>query len=192
MHDIKRKFGIPDTLPPASLQDVWGRLWLGATGLLLVALSLLPHLVPYPWGGILFLSCWLALPLCGIARRFSQKPLPADERRRTTEVTLYTFFIVAFGVGFTVWARTLGLSWPVVLGALFFIESLPSMLVSFTEWWRLSNIGFSAGLMTCGFCLPFVHGSGIGVLLGASIFVGSIVSAAILTWQLRHHESCPS
>jgi hypothetical protein len=42
MHDLKRTFGIPDTLPPASLQDVWGRLWLGATGLLLVTLSLLP------------------------------------------------------------------------------------------------------------------------------------------------------
>jgi hypothetical protein len=65
-------------------------------------------------------------------------------------------------------------------------------VISFTEWWRLSNIGFSAGLMTCGFCLPFVHGNGIGVLLGGSVFVGSIVSAAILTWQLRRHESCPS
>jgi hypothetical protein len=192
MHDIQRKFGIPDTLPPASVRDVWGRLWLAATGLLLVTLSLLPALVPYPGGGILFLSCWLALPLWGIVKRFSQKPLAVDERRRMTEVTLYTFFIVAFGIGFTVWARTLGLSWPVVLGALFFLESLPSTLVSFTEWWRLSNIGFSAGLLTCGFCLPSLHGSGIGVLLGGSVFVGSIVSAAILTWQLRRHESYPS
>ncbi len=192
MHDIRKNLGIPDTLPPASPRDVWARLWLGAAGLLLVMLSLFPDLVPYPWGLILFLSCWLVLPLWGIAKRFSQKSLAADEHYRTIAATIYTCLIVTFGIGFTVWARKLGLTWPFVLGSLFFIEALPSTLVSFTEWWRLSNIGFSAGLLTCGFCFPFVHGTGIGVLLGGSVFLGSIVSAAILTWQLRRHESCPS
>jgi hypothetical protein len=192
MHTIPRTFGIPDTLPPLSLQDVWGRLWLGVTGLLLLTLSVFPHLIPYPWGGLLVLCCWLVLPVQGIVKRSSHPPAAAGERRRTTEVTLYTLLVVGFGAGFTVWARTLGLSWPVVLGALFFIESLPSLLVSLTEWWRLSNIGFAVGLMTCGAFLPFVHGSGIGVLLGGSVFMGSIVSASILTWQLGRRESCPS
>jgi hypothetical protein len=192
MHDIKRKFGLPDTLPPLSLQDVWGRLWLGATGLLLMTLSLLPDLVPFPWGGLLVLSCWLALPLRGVVRRNTQKTLDTDVNRGRIEVTLYTFLILSFGVGFTLWARNLGLSWPVVFGMLFLIESLPSTIVSLTEWWRLSTIGFSVGLMMCGFGLPFVRGSGQGVLLGGSVFVGSVLSAGILVWQLRRHESCSS
>jgi hypothetical protein len=189
MCDIKRTFGIPDTLPPLSLQDVWGRLCLGATGLLLLTLSLLPDLVPFPWGGLLVLSCWVALPLRAVLRRKSQEPLDTDVKHGRTEVTLYTSLILSFGVGYTLWARNLGLSWPVIFGTLFFIESLPSTIVSFTEWWRLSTIGFSAGLMMCGFGLPFVRGSAQGVLLGGSVFVGSVLSAGILAWQLRRYES---
>jgi hypothetical protein len=185
MRDQKRPLGIPDTLPPLSLQDVWGRLWLGATGLLLVLLSLYPTLIPAPWGGLLVLACWIALPLRGIIKGLARKPLPTDVRDVRTDATLYTCMILGFGVGFTLWARHLGLSWPVVFGMLFFIESLPSAIVSFTEWWRLSTLGFSAGLLLCGFGLPFVHGRNLGVLLGGSVFVGSMLSAAILVWQLR-------
>ena len=56
-------------------------------------------------------------------------------------------------------------------------------LVSFNEWWRLSNIGFSVGLMLCGFILPFVNVKNLGVLVGGSVFLGSVLSAGTLAWQ---------
>jgi hypothetical protein len=154
-------------------------------------LSLYPTLIPAPWGGLAVLSCWIALPLIGIIKGFARKPRPPEVRRGRTEITLYTGIVVSFGVGFTLWARHLGLSWPLVISMLFFIESLPSAIVSVTEWWRLSNLGFSAGLLLCGFGLPFVHGRNQGVLLGGSVFVGSMLSAAILAWQLRRHARRP-
>jgi len=106
----------------------------------------------------------------------------------SAQVLLYTIIVVAFGVGFTLWARHLGLSWPVVIGALFFIEALPSVIVSLTEWWRLSTLGLSSGLMVCGIGFPFTHGNGIGVLLGTSVCLGSILAASILYWQIRQYE----
>jgi hypothetical protein len=192
VHDHQRTLGIADTLPPLALHDVWGRLWLGATGLLLVLLCLYPALMPAPWGGLLVLACWIALPLLSIIKAFARRPLPADVLGRRTEVTLYTSMVVAFGVAFTLWARHLGLSWQLVISVLFFIESLPSAIVSFTEWWRLSNLGFSAGLLLCGFGLPFVHRRNQGVLVGGSVVVGSTLSALILAWQLRRRASRPT
>src|SRR5262249_9634736 len=93
---------------------------------------------------------------------------------------------------FTLWAGNLGLTWPVVFGRLFFIESLPSAVVSFTEGWRLSNLGFTVGLLMGGFGLPLVPGLRRGVLLGASVFVGSSASAAGLMWLRRRQGPCPS
>jgi hypothetical protein len=107
----------------------------------------------------------------------------------SAQIRLYALIVVSFGVGFTLWGRQLGLSWPVIIGALFFIEALPSLIVSLTEWWRLSTVGLSSGLVVCGLGFPFAHGSSMGVLLGGSVFLGSILAAAILYWQVRRHES---
>ena len=181
MKDLRNTFGIRDTLPPLGLREVWNWLWLGFTGLLILTLSFIPNLIPSPWGAILVLACWLGLPLRSFVKR---KPTTDTRKPMSAQVRLYTFIVVSFGVGFTLWARQLGLSWPVLIGALFFIEALPSLIVSLTEWWRLSTVGLSCGLMICGLGFPFAHGSRIGVLLGASVFSGSILSAGILYWQV--------
>jgi hypothetical protein len=181
-------FGIPDTLPPLGLHEVFAFLWLGFTGLLLLTLALFPHFFPFPWGGLLVLVCWLALPVSGLIRRCVRKAPTDGPKRISAQIRLYTLIVVSFGVGFTLWARHLGLPWPVVIGALFFIEALPSLIVSVTEWWRLSTIGLSAGLMSFGFGFPFVDESRTFVLLGGAVFMGSLLSAGILYWQLsRYH-----
>ena len=186
MKDPRNTFGIPDTLPPLGLREVWNWLWLGFTGLLLLALGFFPHLIPSPWGGCLVLICWLALPVRGL---FARKPASDVQKRMSAQVRLYTLIVVSFGAVFTIWARHLGLSWPVIIGTLFFIEALPSLIVSLTEWWRVSTMGLSLGLMVCGLGFPFAHGSRMGVLLGASVFSGSILSAGILYWQVRRREN---
>jgi hypothetical protein len=186
MKTSRNTFGISNTLPPPGLRQVGNWLWLGLSGLLMLTLSIFPHLIPPPWGTYLVLACWLALPIRSILRR---KPTTDDRKQMSAQVLLYTTIVVTFGVGFTLWARHLGLSWPVVIGALFFIEALPSLIVSLTEWWRLSAVGLSSGLMVCGLGFPFAHGSMVGVLLGASVFLGGILSAGILYWQVRQHES---
>ena len=70
---MRTQFGIPDSLPPLNLRDVWGRLWLGLTGLLLLVLSLVPNLVPPPWGSALVLVCWLVLPVRGLMNQSTRK-----------------------------------------------------------------------------------------------------------------------
>ena len=186
MKDPRNTFGIPDTLPPLGLREVWNWLWLGFTGLLILTLGFFPHLIPPPWGACLVLGCWLALP---VGSFFRHKPTTGVQKRMSAQIRLYALIVVSFGVGFTLWGRQLGLSWPVIIGALFFIEALPSLIVSLTEWWRLSTVGLSSGLVVCGLGFPFAHGSSMGVLLGGSVFLGSILAAAILYWQVRRHES---
>jgi hypothetical protein len=188
MKDRQTTFGIPDTLPPLSLREVRGFLWLGFTGFLLLTLALFPNLVPSPWGGFLVLACWLALPARGLFSQLAGKPRTAAQKRMSAQVRLYTLIVVGFGVGFTLWARHLGLSWPVVIGILFLIEALPSVIVSLTEWWRLSTVGLSVGLMICGFGFPVVDKSWTFVLVGGAVLLGSFLSAGILYWQVRQHE----
>jgi hypothetical protein len=178
-------FGIPDTLPPLGIREVWNWLWLGFTGLLLLTLGIFPNLIPPPWGGYLVIACWLALPVRDV---FRPKPRVDGQKRVSVQVRCYTLIVVGFGVGFTLWASHLGLSWPVIIGSLFFIEALPTLIVSLTEWWRLSAIGISFGLMVCGLGFPFLKGNQMGIHLGGSVLLGCLISAGILYWQVRRQE----
>ena len=187
--NCKTTFGIPDTLPPLGIREVWNWLWLGVTGLLLVALGLFPHLIPPPWGGLLVLVCWLALPVRGL---FGRNQAADIQKRMSAQVRLYTLIVVSFGVSFTIWAGHLSLSWPVIIGILFFIEALPSLIVSLTEWWRLSTVGLSSGLMICGFVIPFVEKNRVTILIGGAVAFGSLLSAGILYLQLRHLQNAKS
>jgi hypothetical protein len=188
MNDVPTRFGISNTLLPLGLPDVWGRLWLATTGLLLLILALFPNLVPSPWGGVIVLCCWVALPVCGWVIQWSRGPRVDVAGRVDAQVRLYTIVVISFGAVFTLWARHLGLSWAVVIGSLFLIEALPGIVVSLAEWWRLSSLGLFLGLMACGFGFPLVRSDGIFVLLGSAIFLGGLLSAAILYWQLRLQE----
>jgi hypothetical protein len=69
------------------------------------------------------------------------------------------------------------------------IEGLGAAIVSLTEWWRLSHIGLSLGLMAGGFLLPLVEKTLMAVPVGGAFLLGSLVSAAILYWQVRYHEA---
>jgi len=69
------------------------------------------------------------------------------------------------------------------------VEMRPLVFFPLTEWWRLSTVGLSFGLMVCGLGFPFAQGSKMGLLLGASVLSGSILSAGILYWQVRRQES---
>jgi hypothetical protein len=180
--------GLPNTLPPRSLGDVWAWFWLGLTGLLLVTLSLFPNLVPPPWGSVLVLVCWLVLPVRGFINQSTRKSRTEAQKRQNSGATLYTIIMVCFGVGFTFWARHLGLTWKVVIGVLFLIESLPSVIVSLTEWWRLSTVGLTIGLMICGFGFPLVSEKSAFVLIGGAVFFGGLLSGGILYWQLRRKD----
>jgi len=135
---------------------------------------------------VLVLTFWLVLPIRGLFSQSTRKARTDAQKRMSVQVRLYTLIVVGFGVGFTLWARYLGLSWPIVIGGLFLIESLPSMIVSLTEWWRLSTIGMSIGLMVCGFGFPVIEESGAFVLVGGAVFLGGLLSAGILYWQLRY------
>jgi hypothetical protein len=97
--------------------------------------------------------------------------------------------MVTAGVSFFIWARHLGVPSPVIFGSLLIIEGLGGVIVSLTEWWRLSHIGGSLGLMVGGFFLPFVGKVSMGVPVGGAVLVGSLLSSAILYWQLRQHAS---
>jgi len=121
--------------------------------------------------------------------RSALKSRTEAQTRMSHQIVFYTLIVVAFGVGFTLWARHLGLPWRVVIGVLFIMEALPSAIASLTEWWRLSTVGFSTALTICGFCFPLVNENRMFVLVGGSVFFGSLLSAGILYWQVRNKEA---
>ena len=181
MKDIRATLGIPDTLPPPGYNELRGCFWFSGIGSLMLLLGLFHNAIPFR----IALVCWFILPFLGFFRSRTRKP-PAG-----AQVWIYTFFVVGFGVGFTFWARHIGLAWPVVIGALFLIEGLAGAIASLTEWWRLSLLGHAIGLMICGVGIPLVDKAGVGVLVGSGLLFGSLLSAGILYWQLRRHHEPP-
>jgi hypothetical protein len=97
--------------------------------------------------------------------------------------------MVTIGVGFFFWARHFGVALPVTFGSLLLIEGLGGIIVSLTEWWRLSHIGVSSGLVAGGFLLPFANKISVAVPVGAAFALGSLLSAGILYCQLHYHEA---
>lgn len=184
---IRQALGL--AAPPVGRNQVWGMLWLAACGLFLILLSVFPRVIPQPWGSVLFLAGWLALPTWGYFNRLRGKSSDVKLCATTSKSWLYSVVVVAFGVVFMIWARALGLSWPIVLGGLFFVEGLPCLVVALLEPWRLSLVGWSIALIVCGLCFPFLRIQNAGVLLGGIVFLGWFLSASILYWQLRRHEA---
>ena|SRR5476651_2159477 len=181
--------GMPNTLAPLSPADVGARLWLAFSGALLVTISLIPSLAHSRIAPFLFLACWLVLPVKGAVLRFYHRRNEPAKSSGNFGEKLYAAIVVSSGASFVVWARHLALSWPVTLGALLFIEGLASVIASLTEWWRLSTIGLSLAVITCGLGFPFVPWSDIGAFFGAAIVLGSLLSAGILRWQIRRTDS---
>jgi hypothetical protein len=193
MNDIPLKFGVPDTLPALSRREIRGCFIFAAMGLFVLLTGLFPALRPPPRMALPLALCWLAFPAWGLFRFFTHQQrtvlkTPAERAKGTsTQVGVYVVVMVAAGVGFFVWARHLGVPSPVIFGSLLIIEGLGGVIVSLTEWWRLSHIGVSLGLMGGGFFLPFAGKISVAVPVGGAVLFGSLLSAAILYWQLRHH-----
>lgn len=164
-------------------------------GLFVLLVGLFPSLLPPPRMALPLALCWLALPAWGVFRfltRNGRTEVQIAARRASgtrTQVGLFTVIMVSVGVGFFLWARHLGVSSPVILGSLLLIEGLGGVIISLTEWWRLSHIGVSSGLMAGGFLLPFVDKTSVAVAVGGAFLLGSLASAAILYLQLRYCDS---
>jgi hypothetical protein len=182
MTDADMTLGMPNTLPPLGQPVVLARLWLAFCGLLLLTISFFPTMIPGKWGACFFLVCWLALPAKDYFQRFRHRGGEKLKNRIEPRIRLYLVVILVFSGCLVLWSRKLGLSWPITLGLLLLVEALSSFIVSLTEWWRLSTVGLSIALAVCGFGFPFV--SEMGILFGAAIFFGSLLSAGILRWQI--------
>src|SRR5439155_14344468 len=122
-------------------------------GLMVLMLGLFPSLRPPPRAAVLLPLCYLVLAGWGLFRFLKRKPSIAvakPEKRTagtTVQVGIFTVIMVGVGFSFFVWARHLGVALPVIFGSLLLIEGLGAAIVSLTEWWRLSHIGLSLGLM---------------------------------------------
>ena len=194
MKSIPTTFGIPDTLPPLKRRDLRSCFVFGGMGLFVLLLGLFPNLRPPPHAALPLVVCWLALPVWGLFRFLKGKSRANVQGREerasgtSTQVGLYTLVMVGIGVGFFWWARHLGVAASVNIGTLLLIEGLGGVIISRTEWWRLSHIGIGFGLMAGGFLLPFADRISVGVPVGGAFLVGSLLSAGILYWQVRQHE----
>ena len=193
MTDTPTQFGIPNTLSPLGRRDLRGCLVFAGMGLFVLLVGLFPHLRPPPRMALPVALCLLALPAWGLFRFLTRKPPTEDQIREkraqgtSTQVGVYAVIMVGVGFAFFFWARHLGVPSPIIFGSLLIIEGLGGVIVSLTEWWRLSHIGVSSGLMAAGFLLPFVDTTSVAVPVGGAFLLGSLASAAILYWQLRHH-----
>jgi hypothetical protein len=182
MPEARMTFGMPNTLPPLGKPHVLGALWLAFCGLVLFTIPFFPTIFPGKWGAILWVACWLALPARGFLQRLRHGSDKKTKKQVEPRVWLYAIGLLAFSLGLVLWARKLGLSWPMTCGLVILVEALASFFVSLTEWWRLSHAGLSIALAICGFGFPFV--ADIRILFGAAVFFGSLLSAGILRWQI--------
>jgi hypothetical protein len=197
MNDIPLTFGIPNTLAPLSRRQLRGCFVFGGMGLFALMVGLFPGLRPPPRFALPIALCLLTLPAWGLFRfliRKSRAGIGADTQEKctsgtTTQVGLFTFSMLVIGVGFFLWARHLGVAAPVIFGSLLLIEGLGGIIVSLTEWWRLSHIGISFGLVLGGFLLPFADKVSVAVPVSGAFIFGSLLSAVILYCQLHHHET---
>src|SRR5262245_29263175 len=195
MNSTPTIFGIPDTLPPLSRRDLRGCFVFAGMGLFVLLLGLFPNVRPSPQVAMPLAICFLALPVWGFFRLLKGKSRTDVERHEErangtrTQVALYAVIMIGTGLGFFIWARHLGVSSPTIFGSLLLIEGLGGMIVSLTEWWRLSHIGISFGLMAGGFLLPFADKTSVAVPVGGAFLLGSLISAAILYWQLCREDS---
>ncbi len=188
-------FGIPNTLAPLARGDLRSCFVFGGIGLFVLLLGLFPILRPPPRTAVLLPLGYLVLAGWGLFRSLERKPRGAvpkiAERTSGTsmQVGIFTAFMLAVGFSFFFWARHLGVESPVIFGSLLVIEGLGAAIVSLTEWWRLSHMGLSLGLMAGGFLLPLMSGISAGVPVGGAFLVGSLLSGGILYWQVRQHEA---
>lgn len=192
MKDMPTTLGLPDTLPPPSRCDLRGYLVFGGIGMFAFLSGLFPSLRPPPRAALPLAICGLAFVGWGLLKFLKGKSRSEVQKRASgtgTQVGLYTFVMVGIGVGFFLWARHLGVASSVVLGSLLLIEGLGGVIVSLTEWWRLSHVGLASGLMAGGFLLPFVEKTSMGVPVGGAFLLGSLLSASILYWQIRRREA---
>ena len=198
MTDTPTHLGIPNTLSPLGGRDLRACFVFAAMGFFVLLVGLFPRLRPPPRMALPLALCWLALPAWGLFRFITRKSRVVVEARehRThgtrTQVRLFAVVMISVGVGFYLWAKHLGVSSPVILGSLLIIEGLGGVIVSLTEWWRLSHVGVSSGLIAGGFLLPLVETTSVAVPVGGSFLVGSLLSAGILYWQLRYNEARPT
>lgn len=174
MNDIPLKFGVPDTLPALSRREIRGCFIFAAMGLFVLFVGLFPSLLPPPQMALPLALCCLAFPAWGLFRFFARQrrsvvktPMECGSGTRA-QVGVYVVVMVAAGVGFFLWARHLGVPSPIILGSLLIIEGLGGVIVSLTEWWRVSHIGVSLGLMVGGFALPFAGTVSVGVPVGGA------------------------
>jgi hypothetical protein len=197
MTDLRTQFGLPNTLSPLGRRELRACFGFAGMGLFVLLVGLFPHLRPPPHMAMPLALCCLALPAWGLVKFITRKSgtgVKVREERAhgtSTQVRLFAVIMVGIGVGFYFWARHLGASSPVILGSLLIIEGVGGMIVSLTEWWRLSHIGVSSGLVAGGFLLPFAGNISVAVPVGGAFLLGSLLSAGILHWQLRHQPAEP-
>lgn len=191
MNDNSFRFGFPNTLPPLGRRELRGTLVFAGMGLFVLLVGLFPDLRPPPSAALPLALCWLALPAWGIFKFLTRTPSTAQQKSdlptsgTRTQVGLFTIFMVGVGVGYFFWARRLGVSPPIIFGSLLLIEGLGGVIVSLTEWWRLSHLGVSMGLVAGGFLLPLMNTTSVAVPVGGAFMIGSFVSTGILYWQMR-------
>jgi hypothetical protein len=178
-------FAIPDSLPPLGFRDVRNWLWFAGIGLLILLFSLFPNVVQNPWRTWIFLACLLAFTVQSIFKKRRSDPYAVPRKRMDAQLTIHALSVGAFVLGFVVWARFVGLAWPIIICVVLFFEALPNTIMSLSEWWRLSGIGLSVVCVAIGVGLPLVPSGSAGVLIGAAIVLGCLLSATILYWQIR-------
>jgi len=191
MNNTQLLFGIPNTLRPLSHRQLRSCFLFAGMGLVVLLVGLFPGLRPPPSFALPLALCWLAFPVWGMLNYLNANQAGTQSQRKRTsgtsmQVGLFALFTVGIGICFYPWARELGVASTVALGMLLIMEGLGGIIVSLTEWWRLSHVGISLGLVIGGFLAPFAGHNSVAIPVGGAFLAGSLLSAVVLYAQLRY------
>ena len=175
-------------LPPLGREDAQALGLLGAVGLAIAAWSWLAGGLPpesiallgtvVSLGGVLFYHF--------IYTRRGMRT-PASDRGSRWSWRLGLLLGTLIG-GFYVWAKFFGgLQGSAFAAVVFIFSGSLLVLLAWTDKWRLCFLGWAVPLLMFGAFVPLMPPTLFVTLLGATLGVGGLASAAIVHFQLKAH-----
>jgi hypothetical protein len=180
--------------PPFEDGHVWVCLALAGVGIVVVALTLFTSIatLPVTQGSVAHLT-YIALLVLPVLLVFAGVGMVANRQKalapllwREFRVSLFVAIIaVPLYIGFLIWAVWSGISPGAITATTLFLTGLFSLMGALSESRHRYILGWAIATLLAGACSPLGTYSSAGILVGGWLFLGGLLTAGLMAWQLR-------